>query len=93
MRGKNENQNDLEKMSLESKKHPLYKNCYFTERFPDIFLTQREIECLGFILKNHTNKKIGTLLNISHRTVELYVNHIKMKFKISRKSELMHLFK
>lgn len=46
----------------------------------ELGLTQREEECLFYILRGKTAKEIGKILNISHRTVEVYILNIKDKF-------------
>lgn len=43
-------------------------------------LTPREEEVLNLILAGHTNKRIGAVLGISPRTVEVHRLHIMVKF-------------
>ena len=43
-------------------------------------LTPREEEVLSLILAGHTNKRIGGVLGISPRTVEVHRLHIMVKF-------------
>ncbi|SEQ47712.1 regulatory protein, luxR family [Devosia sp. YR412] len=43
-------------------------------------LTPREEEVLGLILAGNTNKRIGAILGISPRTVEVHRLHIMVKF-------------
>lgn len=54
-----------------------------------VSLTQREMECLFYSLRGKTAKEIGRLLNISQKTVEAHVEHIKHKFKCYSKPELI----
>ena len=53
------------------------------------YLTKREAEILQYILQGHSAKKIGLFLNISFRTVESYINMLKMKFHCNRKNDLI----
>lgn len=43
-------------------------------------LTPREEEVLSLILAGNTNKRIGSILGISPRTVEVHRLHIMVKF-------------
>ncbi len=65
---------------------------YVLSAFPDIYVTRRETDCLRLLQKKLTNKEISENLNISVRTVEFYMNNIKMKFQVSKRSQLMALF-
>jgi DNA-binding CsgD family transcriptional regulator len=60
----------------------LYKSMY-------PFLTNQEINCLELMMRGKTSKMMGKLLNISHRTVETHVEHIKNKLNIQSKPELI----
>ncbi len=53
------------------------------------YLTKREIEILKCVLQGHSAKKIGLLLRISCRTVESYMDMLKIKFRCHRKNELI----
>lgn len=52
-------------------------------------LTNREAECLFFLLRGKTSKSIATLLNLSVRTVEYYIENIKNKMRCNGKEELI----
>ncbi|MEK6734723.1 MAG: helix-turn-helix domain-containing protein [Pseudomonadota bacterium] len=56
-------------------------------------LTKRETECLKIFANNKTAKEIANILNLSHRTVELHLEHIKQKLGISFKNQLFDLYK
>lgn len=58
------------------------------KRTNDIQLTRREREVLFYFLRGKSSKEIGKILNISHRTIEVYINNLKMKFQSNTKSEL-----
>jgi len=42
-------------------------------------LTQRKLECMFYVIRARSYKKIAKILNISPRTVEEHVNNIKLK--------------
>jgi len=54
-----------------------------------IELSLRQEECLFYLLRGKSAKEIATLLNISCRTVETYLVHIKDKFQCRTCSELI----
>lgn len=55
----------------------------------EINLTQRESECLFFILRGSPLPKIANILNISARTVEKHIENIKAKMGVHFKSQLI----
>lgn len=54
-----------------------------------INLSKREVECLKLSIKGRSAKQVGLILNISQRTVEEYLNNIKIKLKVTSKTELV----
>ena len=66
------------------------QNSYMlSNQFYQIKLSDREAECLFFILRGKTSKQIARYLGISHRTVEEHINHLKNKFHAKSKGELI----
>lgn len=59
-----------------------------TEAWP-VRLTKRESECLFYTLRAKTAKETARFLEISHRTVEEYINTLKEKFQCHTKQELI----
>ncbi len=57
------------------------------------FLTYREVECTRLIILGKTTKEIARDLNLSSRTVEVYINNIKQKTGCSYKHNLINLYK
>ncbi|MEO8402099.1 MAG: LuxR C-terminal-related transcriptional regulator [Gammaproteobacteria bacterium] len=53
------------------------------------YYTKREKECLFYILRGKTARETGKLLNLSTRTIETYINNLKIKLNVSTKSELI----
>lgn len=54
--------------------------------------TQREIQCLEYMLLGHSMKSVANLLDLSPRTVENYFSNIKLKTGYTSKSELLSAF-
>lgn len=52
-------------------------------------LTKRESECLFYTLRGKTAKEIARILKLSPRTIEDYLDKVKMKFFCASKSELI----
>ncbi len=54
---------------------------------PVLVLSKREQDCIQYLLKNKTNAEIGKALGLSTRTIEFYINNLKIKlFCYSKKS-------
>lgn len=60
-----------------------------THNFNEIKLSDREAECLFFILRGKTAKLIARYLGISPRTVEEHISNLKTKFNAQNKFELI----
>jgi LuxR family transcriptional regulator, quorum-sensing system regulator SolR len=56
---------------------------------PLIKLSKRQRDCAFLLLKGLHYKEIGMVLNLSHRTVETHLNHIKSKLFCGNKTELI----
>lgn len=57
-----------------------------------LFLSERELQCLCLLTRGSSSKQIGRFLNISYRTVEVFIDRIKKKLKMSSKSQLIEWF-
>lgn len=55
----------------------------------EIKLTPRQMECLFYLLRGKTAKDIAAILKISVRTIEQYIDQIKMRFSAKSKAELI----
>ncbi len=55
----------------------------------NVLLTSRETECLEYTVKGFTAKQIAKKLHISYRTVEDYINQVKIKLDVSTKQEMI----
>lgn len=54
-------------------------------------LTKRESECFYLLSRSLSIKNIAKKLNISPRTVEVYVSNLKKKVKVYSKAELSEI--
>lgn len=54
-----------------------------------IHFTQRQCECLYYLSQHQSTKQIAQFLNLSHRSVETYIQTIKSKIGVSSKSDLL----
>lgn len=54
-----------------------------------LLLSQRELECLFFLIRGYSAKAIGQVLNISPRTVERHIDNMKMKLACNNKAQLI----
>ncbi len=52
------------------------------------YLTKKEFSCLSLWFSGKTAKQIGTIMGISHRTVETHFENIKGKFSLHNKNQL-----
>jgi len=67
-----------------------YKHQYFiTLSGNKIYLTQREAQCLYFLLKGYTAKQIGIELYLSLRTIQDYTNQLKKKLALPSKQHIV----
>ena len=58
-----------------------------------VFLTQREIDCLNKLMLGYSAKETGKLLKLSYRTVEYYLQNAKSKMGCSKKSEVLYILR
>ncbi|MCF6776715.1 LuxR C-terminal-related transcriptional regulator [Thiotrichales bacterium 19X7-9] len=59
-------------------------------QYHGISLTARELDCLYEIGKGFTMKEVAKNFNISPRTIETHLNHIKDKLSLTTKSDLIN---
>lgn len=68
---------------------PIHKYSVTNAASGKLKLSRREIECIINLLNNKTNPEISRLMNISLRTVETYMDNIKLKLNCSSRQELI----
>lgn len=68
-----------------------HQGCYyFTEDLVDpLKLTKQQHACLFHLLRGKTAKEIANLLSLSKRTVEFYLNNLKIKFNCLNRNQLI----
>lgn len=59
--------------------------------FGHAHLTKRETEVLKYVVLGYTAKRIGQTLGISFRTVEAYIETLKMKLMCASKSDITEI--
>lgn len=55
------------------------------------YLTERESECLKWVIHGKTSDEIAIILSISRRTVEMHLNRMKEKFNCHKLTQLVYL--
>lgn len=71
----------------------LMRRYYLGNAFPDIYLSSREAQCMAYLIKDYTYKRVGDALRISPRTAEIYAASIKRKTGCSSKKALIAFIK
>lgn len=62
-------------------------------KYSNIYFTYRETECVVWLLRGKKISDIATILNISLRTVEYYLENVKAKVGCRTKFELIDLIR
>jgi len=65
------------------------KRYYLGGIFKSVYLTWREAQVLKQLLLGYTAEQTGNHLGLSRKTVEGYINNIKIKLQVSTKGELL----
>ena len=55
----------------------------------NLFLSKRETQCATLLIRGKTAKEIAKIMNLSFRTVEHRIEHMKNKFGVTTRSELI----
>ena len=53
------------------------------------YLTKREMICASYLIRSYTTKQIAKAMNVSPRTVEVYLETIRQKLNSQERSELV----
>jgi DNA-binding CsgD family transcriptional regulator len=64
---------------------------YLGDKFPEIYLTQREAECVFWIIRGLTNKEVADKMQLSSRTIEYYLRNVRTKLNCYSKSHLIRV--
>jgi DNA-binding CsgD family transcriptional regulator len=66
-----------------------FENCEYT----DVNFSQRELACVKHLLDYKTAAETAVLMNVSTRTIESYLDNIKLKLNCTTKAELIRKLK
>ncbi len=58
-------------------------------KIDNVYLSKREMECLKLMVRGKTARETAEIIGLAKRTVESYIENIKFKLGVSRKSELI----
>jgi len=72
---------------------PIRRKYYLGEPFPEIYLTQREAECVYWVITGLTNKEAADKMELSSRTIEYYLRNVRCKLNCYSKGHLIKLLK
>ena len=61
--------------------------------YPDVQLTQRELDCALVLLRDHTIVETAKIMQLSPRTVEFYIRNMRYKLRADSKQELVEKFR
>ena len=70
-------------------KKRVVKTYYLGEPYQDLYLTEREAQCVFYFCRGFSNVKIAGALELSPRTIEYYFKNIKQKLSCKSRTELM----
>lgn len=70
-------------------KYSSYKSSNGNLNFANGYLTKRESDVLKYVVLGYTAKNIAKLLNVSFRTVESYIDFLKLKLRCNSKGEVI----
>ena len=65
--------------------------CKLGSKFPGVYFTRREAQCMWHLLQGKTIKAAGDALKLSSRTIEFYLKNMKKKVGCNTKPELIEL--
>jgi len=57
----------------------------------NLYLTQRECECINYLTIGKTAEEVSMILGISKRTVESHIDNIKIKLSCNNQFRLGYL--
>ena len=69
------------------------KTYFLVKESASLYLTRREAQCVAFLIQGLSMRLVAQKLGLSRRTVEFYINNIKIKLKCRTKRELLAMIK
>lgn len=70
---------------------PIRRKYYLGSGFPEVYLTQREAECVYWIINGLTNQQTADQMELSPRTIEYYLRNVRCKLNCYSKAHLIKL--
>ena len=89
LRNKNRTTINHPKLTINKCYYASSKKYLFQYFLKKLNITQRQAECLYYLVRGKTFKEIGHILAISARTVEDHVEALAIKFKFKSRSEVI----
>lgn len=68
-----------------------FTGCAIESNYPEINLSERQMQCLYYLLRGKSASATAAILNLSKRTIETYIEEIKNKLGCINKSEIIEL--
>ena len=86
-------QESISTPDINSFAHDTKINRYFLNgKYWDTYLTKQEALCLKYLSIGRTTKEIGKIISLSSRTVESYIENIKLKLGVRNTSIIIDIF-
>ncbi len=79
----------IKSRTLRSRNKAVSGQFYLGSEFGDLYLTQREADCMALLMKGHTNLSVAKQLKLSARTVEFYIKNMRQKLGCHNKAHLI----
>jgi DNA-binding CsgD family transcriptional regulator len=67
------------------------KRYYITEKGEDVYLTDREVDCLYWYARGKSAKEIAIIFNKSEKTINRHLENIRQKLNCHKQAELIRL--
>jgi DNA-binding CsgD family transcriptional regulator len=61
------------------------------DKFPDVYFTQREAECMALMMRGKKHDDVAGILGLSPRTVEYYIERMREKLGANTKFDLIDM--
>lgn len=81
--------NSLKEQPTQTKEPRDLRTYYLGDKYPGVYLTKREAECMFWVVQNHTIVATALKMELSARTVEFYVKNMKLKLHCVSKKQLI----
>lgn len=73
--------------------HRARRKYYLQPPYSESYLTQREAECVFWVMEGLTNKEIADKMDLSSRTIEYYLRNVRVKLNCYSKAHLIKMLK